>query len=63
MSTQAQMVATFTHGGKTHAIEGEFRYDRNDNRTQCGRPGPFAVEHWQSGRPIEVTCQACRKAV
>jgi hypothetical protein len=57
----AEMVATFANGRAKHAIDGEFRYDRSDNRTVCGRTGLMGVEHWQSGRPIEITCPRCVK--
>lgn len=56
---KAQMIARFGSSDITHAIRGEFRYDRSDNRTVCGRTGGFAVEHMQSGKELEVTCFAC----
>lgn len=56
---KAKMVARFGASEITHAIRGEFRYDRSDNRTVCGRTGGFAVEHMQSGKELDVTCFAC----
>ncbi|MGN7135779.1 hypothetical protein [Streptomyces pseudogriseolus] len=59
---KAQMVARFGISDITHAVRGEFRYDRTDNRTMCGRTGSMAVEHMQSGKELEVTCFACMAA-
>ncbi|MFI2909481.1 hypothetical protein ACG2OD_14690 [Streptomyces sp. PDY-4] len=56
---KAEMIARFGLSTITHAIRGEFRYDRSDNRTVCGRTGGFAVETMQSGKELDVTCAAC----
>lgn len=57
----AQMVARFGNRNLTHGIRGEFRYDRTDNRTLCGRTD-FGVEHTMTGRQLEITCQQCKNA-
>jgi hypothetical protein len=60
---ERQYVARFAHKGETHAIRGEWSYDRiSDARTLCGRRGPFSVEHLQSGTSLAVTCQQCQHA-
>lgn len=55
---EAQYVARVGNGRTTHAIMGgEWHYDR-DNATVCGRAAT-AVEHKQSGKPLEITCKQC----
>ncbi|MBT2609908.1 hypothetical protein J7I97_16910 [Streptomyces sp. ISL-87] len=55
------MVATVGDSQTLHAIRGEFRYDRSDNRTMCNRP-TSGVQHWQSGAEIQITCKVCQQA-
>lgn len=55
---EAQHVATFNGNKTTHKIRDGWSYDRiSQARTGCGIKGSFAVEHWQSGRLIKVTCR------
>ncbi|WAB08870.1 hypothetical protein SEA_SUCCESS_91 [Streptomyces phage Success] len=60
---RAEMVARIGESGITHGIRGEFRYDRmSENRTLCGRGGITGTEHLMSGKPLEITCNACQAA-
>lgn len=61
MPKTAQMVATVGESATTHAIRGEYRYDRTDNRTMCNRP-TAGVQHMQSGAEINVTCKVCQES-
>ncbi|MFD8018903.1 hypothetical protein ACFV6G_00500 [Streptomyces lavendulae] len=61
MPKSAQMVATVGKSETTHAIRGEYRYDRTDNRTMCNRP-TAGVQHKQSDAEINITCKACQEA-
>lgn len=62
MPKTAQMVARIGWSNTKHAIRGEYRYDRTDNRTMCNRSPITGVEHRQSGAEIDVTCQTCQEA-
>ncbi|WP_331726052.1 hypothetical protein [Streptomyces sp. NBC_00470] len=60
MTVQRRDVARLTRNGETHAIRAGWSFATIRNaRTVCGRPGPFPVEYWASGRLITVTCSAC----
>ncbi|MFB7782086.1 hypothetical protein ACFC1D_05160 [Streptomyces vinaceus] len=56
------MVATVGQSSITHAIRGEFKYDRSDNRTMCNRDQITGVESRESGEHLEVTCKVCQES-
>lgn len=65
----AEMVATYGlrwlgpgTGVIAHAIKGEFKYDRTDNRTMCGRLVE-TVQHRYSGKEHAITCDRCIAAL
>lgn len=49
----------FAGGITTHLLVGEWRYDRSDNHTVCGRKAT-AVGYYQIGM-AEVTCMTCNR--
>lgn len=60
---EATIIGRFGRSKVAHRIQGDdYNYANvQSNRTRCGRSGLMSVERWQSGRPITVTCAACRK--
>lgn len=59
---EAAYIARYGRSAVAHAIRDGWSYSSIDNaRTLCGRHGPFAVEHYTSGKPIPVTCARCSR--
>lgn len=57
---QAQYVAVIGDSKTTHMMRAGWRYDAlSTYPTRCGRTGVTSIQHYDSGKPQEVTCRNC----